>query len=364
MSDSTFGRIFRITTWGESHGAAIGAVIDGCPAGLILSEDDIQRALDRRRPGQSAYTTKRNESDTCHILSGVFNGVTTGTPISVLVKNEDQHSKDYSNIANVYRPGHADFPYQAKYGIRDYRGGGRSSARETIGRVIGGAIAEKLLAEFGIQIHAYATQIGPVGIEGQAFDLSKIESNPLRMPITDTSKAEQYLLDCIEKGDSAGGIMEVRVDGCPAGLGSPVFGKLDALLSQAIMSIGAVKGVEIGDGFKAAAAKGSENNDAFFRDKDGKVRTKTNHAGGILGGMSNGAPIVLRAAVKPTPSISIPQETVDTDGKETAITIKGRHDPCIVPRAVVVAEAMAALTIADALLLNSVSKLSTLKNIL
>lgn len=359
MAGSTFGNIFRITTWGESHGKALGVVIDGCPAGLELNEEIIQRDLDRRKPGQSKFTTQRKESDTCEILSGVFEGKTTGTPISIMVKNADHHSADYSNIANTYRPGHADFTFDEKYGFRDYRGGGRSSGRETIGRVAAGAVAKSILAQLGIKITAYSKAIGPVIIDktydSNSWDL--INSNSLYMPDEiKVKEAEKYLNEATNKNDSVGGIIECVIENVPAGLGDPVFEKLSANLSKAICSIGAVKAFEIGDGIKVTTALGSENNDSMID----KNTFETNHAGGILGGMSNGAPIVLRAHIKPTPSISQEQKTIDKDGKPTTITIKGRHDPIIVPRAVVVVESMAAVTIADALLTNMSAKIDNI----
>ncbi len=362
MAGSSFGTIFRITTWGESHGKGIGVVIDGCPAGLPLTEADIQPFLDRRRPGQSRYTTPRAEADQAEILSGTFEGKTTGTPISILVRNTDQHSKDYSSIADIYRPGHADFGYDTKYGLRDYRGGGRSSGRETIGRVAGGAVAELLLRELGITLTAYTRQIGPVSIE--VFDEKEISRNRLYMPDPQAAEAASHYLDgLMAEQDSAGGVIECIVKGLPAGVGDPVFEKLDANLAKAMMSIGAVKGVEIGDGFAAAAACGSTNNDAFTIGADGRITKHTNHAGGILGGISDGSDLVIRCAVKPTPSIASLQQTVDREGQKQEIRIKGRHDPVIVPRAVVVTEAMAAITILDALLVGMGARLDNLQKI-
>lgn len=352
MAGSTYGTIFKITTWGESHGRGIGVVIDGCPAGLPLSEEDIQLYLNRRKPGQSKYTTKRAENDRIEILSGTFHGVTTGTPISLLVFNEDQHSKDYGNLASCYRPGHADYTFQNKYGIRDYRGGGRSSGRETIGRVAAGAIASKLLKEMGIEILTYTKSIGPISIPSNQYCYSDISCNPLYMPNNSYAKqAEEYLNSCIHNLDSAGGIVECVVKNMPIGIGEPVFEKLDANLAKAILSIGAVKGFEIGDGFSAASSKGSTNNDCFCND-NGTLTKKSNHSGGVLGGMSDGCDLIFRAAFKPTPSIAQPQQTVMEDGNNTELIIHGRHDPIIVPRAVVVVEAMTALTLADMLLLN------------
>lgn len=357
MAGSYFGNSFRITTWGESHGPAIGVVIDGCPAGLALSAKEIQCFLDRRKPGQSRYTTQRNESDQVEILSGVFEGRTTGTPISLIVRNQDQRSKDYGNIASCYRPGHADFTFDSKYGFRDYRGGGRSSGRETIGRVAAGAIASKLLAEMGVTIMAYAKSIGPVTVPTSEYHLTEIMENALYMPNnTYAGQAEIYLKECMEKQDSSGGVIECTVHGMPAGIGEPVFEKLDAVLAKAVMSIGAVKGVEIGDGFQAATSHGSINNDAFTCENE-SISKLTNHSGGILGGMSDGSDIVLRAAFKPTPSISQVQQTVTTTSENIDLSIHGRHDPIIVPRAVVVVESMVALTLIDLLFANLSSRL-------
>lgn len=363
MSGSSFGKIFRITTWGESHGPGIGVVIDGCPAGLSLKDEDLQQFLDRRRPGQSRYTTKRNESDSVEILSGIFEGKTTGTPISLLVRNQDQRSRDYGNIATTYRPGHADYPFTEKYGFRDYRGGGRSSGRETIGRVAAGAVASCLLKQLGISVRAFTKAIGPYSIKESDYHFEEINENSLYMPDNATAKmAENYIESLMEQKDSCGGIIECRAEGIPAGLGEPVFDKLDALLAQAVMSIGAVKGVEIGDGFLAASSTGSSNNDSFFAE-NGKIHKKTNHSGGTLGGLSDGSCLILRAAVKPTSSISRTQQTVNTSGENTEITVLGRHDPVIVPRAVVVVESMTALTIADLLLQNMTSKIDYIKKI-
>ena len=363
MSGSTFGTLFRVTTWGESHGPGVGVVIDGCPAGIPLSEQDIQQFLDRRKPGQSKYTTKRNESDSVEILSGVFEGTTTGTPISLLVRNQDQRSRDYGNIATSYRPGHADYCFDQKYGFRDYRGGGRSSGRETIGRVAAGAIASKLLGELGILLTTYAKSIGPVTVDEADYDFTEITNNSFYLPNKDAAeKAAEYVSTLMEKMDSCGGLIECRVDHLPAGLGEPVFDKLDALLAQAIMSIGAVKGVEIGDGFSVISSKGSKNNDSFFAE-NGQISKLTNHSGGILGGLSDGSPILLRAAIKPTPSISQPQKTVNTNGENIEIEISGRHDPVIVPRAVVVVESMAAVTLVDLLMQNMSSRIEYMKQV-
>lgn len=394
MAGSTFGSLFRVTTWGESHGKGVGAVVDGCPAGLDLCEEDVQRYLDRRKPGQNRYTTKRFESDTVQILSGVFEGQTTGTPISLFVPNEDQHSKDYSNLKDVYRPGHADLGFDAKYGIRDYRGGGRSSGRETIGRVAAGAVAAKVLESMGIQVQAYVSSVGPVSCDPSRFDEAYLSASVLQMPDLEAeARAEAYLEECMKNGDSSGGVVECVVRGMPAGIGEPVFDKLDALLGQAIFSIGAVKGVEIGDGFAAATAKGSENNDQYEEvqqpadcaanltvcqpepenreekfceegisaNPGGTARKKTNHAGGILGGISDGSTIRIRAAFKPTPSISILQRALGKDGKVHDLEIKGRHDPLIAPRAAVVVECMTAIVLLDLLMRDMSSRLSSLQ---
>ena len=369
MAGSTFGTLFRVTSWGESHGKALGVVVDGCPAGLPLSEDDIQKYLDRRKPGQSRFTTARSEGDRAEILSGVFEGKTTGTPISILVRNQDQHSKDYSNIVDIYRPGHADLGFDRKYGLRDYRGGGRSSGRETIGRVAAGAIACRILERKGIRVTAYTKAIGPVSCDPGRFDSAYLKQSTLGMPDREAEEQVQaYLNRCMEEKDSAGGIVECVITGMPQGIGEPVFDKLDALLGQAMFSIGAVKGVEIGAGFGAAAMRGSENNDQYaYPDAAGKdacmygrdvrpVKT-TNHAGGILGGMSDGSDVLIRVAFKPTPSIARPQTALAADGSIREIEIRGRHDPVIVPRAVVVVECMAAITVLDLLMRDLPSRL-------
>lgn len=360
MAGSTYGTLFTVTTWGESHGPALGVVVDGCPSGLPLCENDIQKYLNRRRPGQGKFTTPRHESDTAEILSGIFEGRTTGTPISIIIRNNNQISRDYDALKNCYRPGHADFTFDQKYGFRDYRGGGRSSGRETIGRVAAGAIASRLLEKLGIQITAYTKAIGPVCIPSEAYDFQQITENPLYMPSKAFSEeASAYLESCLKEQDSAGGIIECRIEGLPAGIGEPVFHKLDAALSEAVMSIGAVKGVEIGDGFQSSLSKGSSNNDSFYFDGS-HIRKKTNHSGGILGGISDGSTVILRAAIKPTPSISRLQHTVTSDGKEVELSIRGRHDPVVVPRAVVVVEAMASLAIADLLMIHMSSRLENL----
>lgn len=357
MAGSTFGNVFKIMTWGESHGEGVGVVIDGCPAGLELSEKDIQVMLDRRKPGQSKFTTQRKEADEVKIMSGVFEGKTTGTPISMVVLNKTQRSADYSEIASYYRPGHADYTFDEKYGFRDYRGGGRSSGRETIGRVAAGAVAVKILEQLGIKIKAYSKEIGGIAIDYNNFDIKEAQSNPFTMPDKEAAKkVEEYASQKINECNSVGGIIECVISNVMTGIGETVFDKLDANLAKSIMSIGAVKGFEIGDGFAAAKADGLHNNDSFII-KDGKVTKATNHSGGVLGGMSDGSDIVFRAAIKPTPSISATQQTVNKSGEDIEISIKGRHDPMIVPRAVVVVEAMAALTLVDLIFENMTSRI-------
>ena len=367
MAGSALGTILRVTTWGESHGKGIGVVVDGCPAGLPLEEGDIQSYLNRRKPGQSKFTTARQEGDQVEILSGVFGGRTTGTPIALEVRNTDQRSHDYSNIMDIYRPGHADYTFDQKYGFRDYSGGGRSSGRETIARVAAGAIACRLLESLGITVRAYTREVGGICIAQERFDLDEMWNNRLYMPdARAAAQAEARLEELMAGKDSCGGVVECIIHGMPAGAGEPVFEKLDANLAKAMLSIGAVKGFEIGDGFAASRARGSENNDGFgisHKAADGspylsgRIEKQTNHSGGTLGGISDGSDIVMRAAFKPTPSIAQPQHTVNQNGEETVVEIKGRHDPIIVPRAVVVVEAMAALTAADMLLLSMTSRL-------
>ena len=377
MAGSQFGKIFHISTFGESHGKALGVVVDGCPAGLSLSEEDIQEMLERRRPGKNLKMTQRREGDKVEILSGIFEGKTTGTPIAMVVWNEDQRSKDYGEIAHAFRPGHADYGFFAKYGFRDYRGGGRSSGRETIARVAAGAIAKKMLLELGVSVRAKVIELAGISL---TEDRQKAEL-----------LAEQKILSLRERGDSAGGVVECLVEGLPAGIGEPVFDKLDASLAKAVMSIGAVKSVEIGDGIEVSKSLGSENNDAFFLKEEndceskeqnydseergshsismaegsksfmGSLRKGSNHSGGILGGMSDGSTIRIRAGFKPTPSISKPQQTVNEAGEEITIAIKGRHDPTVVERANVVVEAMTALTVLDAMLENLSARLEYVK---
>jgi chorismate synthase len=355
MPGNTFGTIFRITTWGESHGRAVGIVVDGCPAGLPLEVEDIQKELDRRRPGQSTATTQRKEEDQVEILSGIFEGMTTGTPISMIVWNKDADSSAYDAIKNMPRPGHSDYTYQAKYGIRDHRGGGRASARETVGRVAAGAIAKKFLSHNGIEIVGFVTELGEIKADISGSEISVLrsnaESNPIRCPDKDAASQMLELLDRVKlQGDSLGGVVEIVAKGVPAGLGEPVFDKLDADLAKALMSLGAVKAVEIGVGLESAHLRGSQMNDPLII-RDGQVDFQTNNAGGILGGISTGAPIICRIAVKPTPSISRKQRTVDLSAnRPDEIEIKGRHDPAIPPRIVPVAEAMMALVLADHLL--------------
>lgn len=347
MAGNTFGKHFRITTFGESYGKAIGVVIDGVRPGLPIDTTYIQRELDRRRPGQSKVTTARSETDQVEILSGVFEGKTTGTPICMVVWNKDQRPEAYEKIKNVFRPGHAGYTYLAKYGVSDYRGGGRSSGRETAARVAAGAFAKSLLEKRGVRIHAYTKEIG--GIKAKTIDFKQIEKNPLRCPDPLAAKRmERLVLRMKKEGDSVGGIVEVVVKNPPAGLGEPVFDKLEADLAKALMSIGAIKGCEVGNGFAAARLRGSANNDPMYYDKRRKrVRTRTNNAGGIAGGISNGEDIVLRIAVKPASSIAKVQETVTVKGKSAKISVEGRHDPCICPRVVPVAESMVALVLLD-----------------
>lgn len=361
MSGSTLGTIFKITTWGESHGKGIGVVVDGCPAGLSIDEELIQNYLDRRKPGQTKFATPRIEADKVHILSGVFEGKTTGTPISLAIFNETARSSDYSEIASYYRPGHADFTFDSKYGFRDYRGGGRSSGRETSGRVAAGAIASATLKELGIEVCAYTKSIGPIKIDYKNCKKENRDLSPLCMPDLEASNAaEEFLTSAMENQDSVGGIIECIISGVPAGIGEPVFDKLDASLAKAIMSVGAVKGVEIGDGFEVANHFGSYNNDNFIQEGS-QLKKISNHAGGILGGISDGSEIILRAAIKPTPSIAKSQQTVNKNGENITVNIKGRHDPIIVPRAVVVIESMAAITLLDLMLQSMSSRLDHIK---
>ncbi len=357
---NSFGRLFRITTFGESHGKAIGCVIDGCPAGLEIDEKFIQSELDRRKPGQSKITTQRKESDAAEILSGVFEGKTTGAPIAILIRNQDQKSRDYSHIADKFRPSHADYTYHEKYGIRDYRGGGRSSARETAARVAAGAVAKLLLKKIGVEINAWVSQVGDIKLEKsfKELDISKTESNIVRCPDEETAILMIDLIDRVRKErDTIGGVVSCVVSGAPAGLGEPVFDRVHAQLGKAMLSINAVKGFEYGSGFAGVQMWGSEHND-IFESRHGKIVTRTNHSVGIQGGITNGQDIYFNVAFKPVATIMKEQETVDIHGKKTIISGKGRHDPCVVPRAVPIVEAMAALVLADFYLLNKSSKLS------
>ena len=352
---SSFGRIFKLTTWGESHGPALGVVVEGCPAGIPLAIEEIQLQLDRRRVGQSAVTTPRGETDRAELLSGVFEGVTTGAPISLITYNKDADSSKYDNLRDVFRPGHADYTYWAKYGHRDHRGGGRSSARETWGRVAAGAIARKIIATAGVDVFGFVREIG--GIEMVTFDRAQIEQNIVRCP--DPEAAENMIAAILavkDEKDSLGGVVEVRATGVPVGLGEPTFDKIDALIAQAMLSIPAVKAVEIGDGFAVTRSRGSLSNDSFYVE-NGRVRTRTNNAGGTLGGLSSGEEIIVRIAVKPTSSVARPQETVDTSMQPRTILVEGRHDPSVCPRAVPVAEAMLAIVLADLYLLNRAARI-------
>lgn len=351
---NTFGNIFRLTSFGESHGVAVGGVIDGCPAGFELDFQEIQRELDRRKPGQSRITTPRKEDDEVQFLSGIYEGKTTGTPIGFVVWNKNQHSSDYDNMKQVYRPSHADYAYQMKYGIRDPRGGGRSSARETISRCVAGAVAKQILAKKGIGIKAYTSQVGAIRLEGSYadYDLDRVEDNPVRCPDPQKAREMEELIAKVKaEGDTIGGVITGVIKGVPVGLGEPVFGKLHAALGDAMLSINAAKGFEYGDGFDAALYRGSERNDRFFND-NGKINVRTNHSGGIQGGISNGQDIYFRVAFKSVATLLMEQETVDVDGNEAVLKAKGRHDPCVLPRAVPIVEAMAAMTILDYWLLN------------
>ncbi len=356
MSGNSFGTIFRITTWGESHGPAVGVVLDGCPSGLDISAEEIQFELDRRRPGQSKITTQRKEPDTVEILSGVFEGKTLGTPISLMVRNTDAISQSYEDIKDTYRPGHADFTYDEKYGFRDHRGGGRSSNRETVGRVAAAAIAKKILNINGIYTYGYVKQVGK--IVANKIDFDEIEKNIVRCPDAKKAKKMIELIDEVRKyGDSIGGVVEVVTTGLPTGLGTPVFHKVDADLAQGLMSLGGIRGFEVGLGFAAAKMKGSSANDLMVKKKDGELGFKSNNAGGLLGGMTTGEDLVIRIAIKPTSSISKTQSTVDKEGNPKELKVKGRHDPCLCPRAVPIAEAMVNLVLVDQLLLSRTTRL-------
>lgn len=360
MAGNTFGHLFTITTFGESHGKGLGVIIDGCPSGIPVSEADIQHDLDRRRPGQSRIVTQRKEKDQIRILSGVFEGVTTGTPIGMIILNEDQKSRDYDHIKDSFRPSHADYTYQTKYGHRDYRGGGRSSARETAMRVAAGSIAKAVLARMNVTIQGYVSQVGSIRIDDnpELHDLSLTETNIVRCP--DPAKAvemENLIMQTRKAGDTIGGVVTCVIRNTPVGLGEPVFDKLHAELARAVMSINACKGFEIGSGFQGVTMNGSQHNDKFYTDENGKVRTETNYSGGIQGGISNGMPIYFRAAFKPVATVIQPQETINNAGEEVTIEGRGRHDPCVVPRAVPIVEAMAALTLVDHLLIQQRMKI-------
>lgn len=359
MAGNSFGNIFRIHTFGESHGPAVGVVIDGCPAGLELTEEMIQLEMDRRRPGQSAIVTQRREADIVHIYSGVFEGKTTGTPICIMLFNEDQKSKDYSHIKDSYRPSHADFTWDKKFGHRDYRGGGRSSARETAARVAAGAVANQLLKHYGIEVYSFVRQVGNIRMESvpNEFNRAAIESNEVRCPDSEkASEMRDYIAHIKKSGDTIGGIISCVVKGCPVGLGEPVFDKLHADLGKAMLSINACKGFEIGSGFSSVGMLGSEHNDEFIQSNDRTI-TKTNFSGGIQGGISNGMDIEFQAVFKPIATIMKDQESVDKDGHTTTVKGKGRHDPCVLPRAVPIVDAMTSLVIADHLLLSKLNKL-------
>ncbi|MCE6990626.1 chorismate synthase [Dyadobacter sp. CY323] len=356
---STYGKIFKIATFGESHGSGIGVIIEGCPAGVTFNNEFIQSELTRRKPGQSRITTQRKEADEFEVLSGVFEGKTTGTPIAMLIRNEDQRSKDYSHIAAQYRPSHADYTYQAKYGVRDYRGGGRSSARETAARVAAGAVAKTLLNDQKVTVSAYVSQVGTMKLEKEygALNLALTETNDVRCPDLEMAQQMFDYIDSVRKsGDSVGGVVSCVIKGVPAGWGEPVFDKLHAELGKAMLSINAVKGFEYGSGFAGVELLGSQHNDAFFTDESGQVHTRTNHSGGIQGGISNGEDIYFKVAFKPVATIMQDQESIDQDGNIAIVQGKGRHDPCVVPRAVPIVEAMAALVLADFYLRNKSSK--------
>ena len=359
MFNNTFGNLLRLTTFGESHGPAVGGVLDGFPAGIEIDTDFVQNELNRRRPGQSHLTTARREPDTVEFLSGIFEGRSTGCPIGFLVRNTNQHSNDYDNLRNLYRPSHADYTYTCKYGIRDHRGGGRSSARETIARCVGGALAKLALQRLGVKITAYTSQVGGIRLEHPYthYDFRLIEENPVRCP--DPEKAiemENLIAQVKAQGDTVGGVVTCVVQGCPIGLGQPVFGKLHAALGAAMLGINAAKGFEYGEGFGNMELTGSQQNDIFY-DHEGRIDTRTNHSGGIQGGISNGQDIYFRVAFKPVATVLMEQETVGTDGRDTRVAARGRHDPCVLPRAVPIVEAMTAMTVLDYFLLNKTTHL-------
>ena len=357
---NTFGNIFTLTTYGESHGTAVGGVVDGMPAGIDIDLDFIQRELDRRRPGQSAITTSRNEADRVELLSGVFEGKSTGCPIGFEVRNTNQHSSDYDNMRDLFRPSHADYTYSSKYGVRDHRGGGRSSARVTIARCVGGALAKLALRQLGVSVQAYTSQVGDIALQRdyRLYDLSQTETNAVRCPDAAKAEAMERLIASVKaEGDTIGGVITCVVKGCPVGIGEPEFGKLHAALGGAMLGINAVKGFEYGEGFDGVTARGSQQNDVFVPGADGKIATRTNHSGGIQGGISNGEDICFRVAFKPVATLLRPQATIDTDGNATQLEVKGRHDPCVLPRAVLVVEAMAAMVILDSYLVNKTTHL-------
>ncbi len=356
---NTFGNIFRVTTFGESHGAAVGGVIDGFPAGIEVDEDFVQHELDRRKPGQSKITTDRKEADRVEFLSGIFEGKSTGCPIGFIVRNTNQHSSDYENLRGLFRPSHADYTYFTKYGIRDHRGGGRSSARETISRCVGGALAKLALRQLGVEVIAYTSQVGGIALQRDyhLYDLAQTESNIVRCPDAEKAAQMEALISEVKaQGDTIGGTITCVIKGCPVGLGEPAFGKLHAALGGAMLSINAVKGFEYGEGFDGLEQRGSEQNDRFFND-GGHINTRTNHSGGIQGGISNGQDIYFRVAFKPVATLLFEQDTVDINGNDTIVKARGRHDPCVLPRAVPVVEAMAAMTILDYYLLNKTTHL-------
>ena len=358
---SIYGKLFQISTFGESHGPAVGVIVQGCPSGINFDLDFVQSELDRRKPGQSRITTQRKEADSIEVLSGVFEGKTTGTPIAMLVWNGDQRSKDYTHIADQFRPSHADYTYFAKYGLRDYRGGGRSSARETVARVAAGALAKMVLTQLGIKITAYVSQVGHMKLETpvEQLDLSLTESNAVRCPDSDlAAKMFTYIDDIRKQGDSVGGVISAYITGCPVGLGEPVFDKLHAELGKAMLSINAVKGFEYGSGFSGVELRGSQHNDIIEKQADGSLRTLTNHSGGIQGGISNGEPIYFRVAFKPVATIMQDQDSVNETGDKITVSVKGRHDHCVVPRAVPIVEAMAAIVLLDFYLRNQVIQMA------
>ncbi|MCH5310845.1 MAG: chorismate synthase [Prevotella sp.] len=359
MTRNTFGNIFTLTTFGESHGEAVGGVVDGMPAGIEIDTTFIQQELNRRRPGQSKITTSRNEPDTVELLSGVFEGKSTGCPIGFIVRNTNQHSQDYENMRCLFRPSHADYTYHTKYGVRDHRGGGRSSARITISRCVAGALAKLALRQLGITIQAYTSQVGDIALEHDynEYDLSLAETNAVRCPDAETAERMETLITKVKaEGDTIGGVITCVIKGCPVGLGEPEFGKLHAQLGAAMLSINAVKGFEYGEGFAGVTARGSQQNDVFIN-KDGKIATATNRSGGIQGGISNGEDIYFRVAFKPVATLLMQQDTVDLEGNPTTLTARGRHDPCVLPRAVPIVEAMAAMTILDAYLANKTARI-------